>query len=282
MSVVVVSAELPRDERWIGRVLGGRYRLEARLGQGVLATVFRAAELGAIERPCAVKVADAPLPGAYEWLERESRLLARLDGVAAARPYAYGKDDPPWLAMELLPGRPLKARLAEGPLAPAEVVRIGRAAAQTIARLHAREVVHRDVKPSNLLEGPQGITLIDFGAAAAAGEPADALPLGTPAYAAPEQALGGEADPRGDLYALGVVLYELVAGRHPFDGDPVARMRAHAADRPPPPRPASGPGPSPALQALLLALLEKQPQARPRSAGALLDALAALPEAAPA
>jgi serine/threonine-protein kinase len=265
------------EETWIGRLMGGRYRLDERLGQGVLATVYRATEQPGSARTCALKVADAPLPGGDDWLERESQLLARLDGVAAARPYAFARDDgPAWLAMELLPGRPLKGRLGAGPLTPREVARLGRAAAEALARLHARGVVHRDVKPSNLLEGPRGVILIDFGAAAESGEATGTLPLGTPAYAAPEQALGAPADPCGDLYALGVILFELAAGHHPFAGDPVERLVAHADRRPPLPRPPAA-RPAPALEALILALLDKQPSARP-SAGAVVEALAALTE----
>jgi serine/threonine protein kinase len=259
------------EDPLLGRLLGGRFRLSARMGHGAIASVYRA---GAPDGEAAVKVLDELYAGAPPFrrrFEREVALTERLSGQGAPRALGAGEiDGRPWLALELLPGRPLVDRLAEGPIPPREAVAITRALLDALAPAHRLGIVHRDLKPGNVMLLPGGgVKLLDFGTAAASSDEA----LGTPAYAAPEQAGDRAVDARADLYAAGVLLYEMACGRRPFEGDPIALLEAHAAAPPPPPRDLS-----PELETVILRALAKSPADRFETGDAMREALSHAPE----
>jgi serine/threonine-protein kinase len=193
--------------------------------------------------------------------------------VAQVFDYDEGRDEtPPYLVMEYVDGESLSATIArEAPLSPDRVLDVIAAAASALAAAHAAGLVHRDVKPGNLLLARDGqVKITDFGIAHAA----DATPLtrtgallGTPQYVAPEQASGMSATPATDLYGLGVIAYEMLTGRPPYEGPAGAVLLAHR-DSPLPPLPPSAP---PGLGEMVLALTAKDPAARPDGAAAVAD-----------
>ena len=233
----------------VGDVLGQRYRLTERIAVGGMGEVWRATD-DVLGRDVAVKVLKEEYsgdPGFRQRFRAEARHSAALTHPNIAGVYDYGEADrSAYLVMELVPGEPLSDVLArEGSLPPREAMGLLAQAAAGLAVAHAAGVVHRDVKPGNLLVTPDGrVKVTDFGIARAS----DAVPLtatgqvmGTAQYLAPEQAMGRGATSASDVYALGVVGYEALAGRRPFDGDsPMAVAMAHVnAD--PRPLPASLP-----------------------------------------
>jgi serine/threonine-protein kinase len=259
-----------------GRVLGGRYRLRRLLAVGGMGAVW-AAEDAVLGREVAVKVLGEALAGdrrAALRLRREARAAGRLVHPAIARVLDLGEDfGRPYLVMELLHGESLAARLERaGPLAPAEAVRVVVAAADALEVAHRAGIVHRDVKPGNVFVTSGGdVKLLDFGIASTAGDAAltGGDLIGTAAYLAPERVLGHDATPAADVYALGVLLYELLAGRPPFAGDTgpaLAMAQVHAR---PAPLGAVAPLVPPSLAAACERALAKDPAARPPSAAAL-------------
>jgi eukaryotic-like serine/threonine-protein kinase len=269
-----------------GRRLGGRYRIGALLAAGGMGEVWAARDLP-LDRPVAVKVLGGALAGdgrAAERLRREARAAGRLDHANIARVLDLGEQDGrPYLVMELLEGESLAARIDRaGPMAPAEAARVVAAVADALQAAHSAGVVHRDVKPGNvfLTSGGQ-VKVLDFGIASAAGETGLTTGglLGTAAYLAPERALGQPTTPASDLYSLGVVLYELLAGRRPFEGgSDVELAMAHVNARPAP-LALVAPTTPPSLVAACEHALARDPAARPPSAAALARLLR--PPAAP-
>jgi len=212
----------------VGRVLGGRYRLRAALGTGASAQVFLADD-AALGRPVAVKLLHPALAGDTTFLRRfqaEARAAAGLTHPHIMAVYDWGDDeDSPYLVCEYLAGGSLRALLDEGRrLSPSQALLVGLEAAHALHYAHRRGIVHRDVKPGNLLfDGEGRLRIADFGMAralaeAAWTEPAGAL-LGTARYAAPEQVKGESVDGRADIYALSVTLIEAVTGKVPFASD---------------------------------------------------------------
>jgi serine/threonine protein kinase len=265
-----------------GRVLGGRYRLRRLLAAGGMGAVW-AAEDAVLGREVAVKVLGEALAGdqrAALRLRREARAAGRLAHPGIARVLDLGEDaGRPYLVMELLHGESLAGRLARaGPLAPAEAVRVVAAAADALEVAHRAGIVHRDVKPGNVfVTGGGAVKLLDFGIASAANEAAltGGGLIGTAAYLAPERVLGHDATPAADVYALGVLLYELLAGRPPFAGDTgTALAMAHVHARPIPLGEVAPHVPA-ALAAACHRALAKDPAARPSSAAALAALLRA-------
>ncbi|WBB53535.1 protein kinase [Verrucosispora sp. WMMD573] len=209
------------------RCLQRRYRLDEPVGRGGMATVWRGYDLR-LQRTVAVKLLSAPLlgdPAARDRIRREALAAARLDHPGVARVYDYGEQrhltrtPTPFLVMEFVAGSTLAARLrAAGPLPPVEAVRIGREVAAALAAAHEQGIVHRDVKPGNIMLTESGVKVVDFGIAAGAGDdPAepDGQLWGTPSYLPPELTAGAEAVPAGDVFALGVVLAECLTGQAP-------------------------------------------------------------------
>jgi eukaryotic-like serine/threonine-protein kinase len=272
-----------------GRRLGGRYRMGALLAVGGMGEVWAARDL-LLDRTVAVKVLGRALAGdgrAAERLRREARAAGRLEHPNIARVLDLGEHDGrPYLVMELLEGESLAARIDRaGPMPPAEAARIVAAVADALEAAHQAGVVHRDVKPGNVFLCSAGVVkVLDFGIASAAGDAALTTGdlIGTAAYLAPERALGQRATPAADVYALGVVLYELLAGHRPFQaGSEVELAMAHVNADPPSLRQAAPSTPG-FLVAACHTTLAKDPSARPPSAAAfaqLVRAVGPLPPA---
>src|SRR5712691_832913 len=253
------------------RVLGGRYRLLRRIAAGGMGTVWEAEDI-LLHRRVAVKTPSDALaedPGFVERFRREARAAARLAEPNVAGVYDYGEDaGAQYLVMELLHGETLAKRLyRDGRLPAGEAARIAAGVGAALRAAHDAGLVHRDVKPGNVMLTDRGqVKVMDFGiAAAASGVPltATGVTIGTADYLSPEQASGGKAVPTSDVYSLGCVLYEMLTGHPPFTGDtPLAVATAHVQDRPVPVRELAREAP-PALAAACERALAKDPGERP-------------------
>lgn len=267
-----------------GATVGGRYALRAAVGHGGMGTVWRAADT-LLRRDVAVKEVVLP-PGLapsdrdamYERTLREARAAAALQHPAVVQVYdVVTEGGRPWIVMELLDARSLADIVIEdGPLAPRAVAKIGIALLGALEVAHANGVLHRDVKPANVLICVDGrCVLTDFGVARMPTDVQLTTPgmvLGSPHFISPERAMGQDFGPPSDLFSLGVTLYTAVEGRPPFDrGDPIETMHAVVEDPPAPPV-RCGP-----LAGVLMGLLEKDPAHRfdvPRSRAMLRELLA--------
>jgi serine/threonine protein kinase/uncharacterized protein HemY len=206
----------------------GPYRILEQLGRGGMATVFKAYH-AALDRYVAIKALHPAFledPNFHARFQREARVVAKLEHPNIVPIYDFAEyEGRPYLVMKYIEGDTLKARLGEGPVERAELVRVVEAVGAALSYAHQKGILHRDVKPSNvLLARDGGIYLADFGLAriAQAGEStlSSDMMLGTPQYISPEQAMGlGELDERTDIYSFGVMLYELVVGKVPFSAD---------------------------------------------------------------
>jgi serine/threonine protein kinase len=260
-----------------GRLIAGRYRLNAVIGRGGMGLVWRARD-ELLDRDVAVKELAWP---AYfsEQEQRAARQCAAREAQAAARVShpnvirifdVIEEDGSPWIVMELLPRGSLHDLIErEGPLSPAQAATVGLGILAALRAAHAEGIVHRDVKPANILMAEDRVVLTDFGIAQAAGASAlttavDVL-IGSPAYIAPERARGRQCGPPADLWGLGASLYAAVEGRGPFDrdGDALASLAAVVADEPPPATHAG-----PLLWPMISGLLRKDPGKRPSAAEA--------------
>jgi eukaryotic-like serine/threonine-protein kinase len=265
----------------IGRKLG-KYILEAKLGEGGMAAVFQAHH-PQFDRPVAIKILPPTIgqdPSFQARFEREARTIAGLNHPNIIRIYDVDQADGLfYMVTDLLPGGTLEGRLREGGLDRKWSTDVIVKMAEALEYAHARGVIHRDIKPSNILLDADGQpVLADFGIAKLVQGDGDAnltaagMVMGTPAYMAPEQLTGGQPDARSDIYSLGVVLYQLLAGRAPFTGDTMAVVSAHLT-KPPPPLRDYVPDLPPALEAVVLQALSKQPEHRFKSAGVFSQAL---------
>ena len=264
-------------------LLADRYRLGPRIATGGMGEVWRARDV-VLDRDVAVKTLRAEFTDDEDFRSRfraEARHAARLSHPGIASVYDFGESaDRAWLVMELVEGEPLSALLhREGALSPERTLQVIAQTAAALQVAHDGGVVHRDVKPGNLLLRPDGVVKVtDFGIASAV----DATPVtrtgevvGTAYYLSPEQARGDGAGPASDLYALGVVAFECLSGSRPFPGDNAVAVATAHLHSPPPALPASVPAP---LAALVLRMLSKEPGRRPASAGQLAVEAAALRE----
>jgi serine/threonine-protein kinase len=211
----------------IGTVLSGRYRLEAKLGSGGMSTVYLARDQ-TLDRQVAVKVMHREMSEQPEQLERfrqEARAVAKLSHPNVVSVIDAGEDGGhPYIVFEYVEGETLKQRIGrEGALDPQEAIAYAIEVARGLSVAHARKMVHRDIKPQNILIDAEGrAKLTDFGISRQLeqdGMTATGRVLGTTDYVAPEQAMGHGADPRSDIYSLGVVLYEMLVGQVPFSAD---------------------------------------------------------------
>jgi serine/threonine-protein kinase len=278
---------------WTGRVLDGRFELGEPLGKGGMGTVYNARQLS-VDREVAVKVirqAIADEPEVAKRFLREARLASRLVATGLVSIFDFGQtaEGELYLVMELVHGKTLSSIVeAAGRLPAARVVPIALQLCDALEAAHAAGIIHRDLKPGNvmILDEPRSVErvkVLDFGLAKSITSEGttkltatDAL-LGTPLYMAPEQITGQPVDARTDLYALGCVLYEMLAGKPPFADVTMTLVLAMHTGTPPPPLPADVPAP---LAATVMRLLEKAPERRYASAGELGAALAASTSAA--
>jgi serine/threonine-protein kinase len=258
--------------------LGGRYRLVERLGDGGMSVVWRAYD-EVLGRPVAVKVLAGERVRDAEsrsWIRAEAKAAARLSHPHISGVYDYGEargdsdERVPYVVMELVAGPTLAQRLEEGPLPVRTALLVCAQVAAALAAAHARGLVHRDIKPGNVILSPVGAKVVDFGIAAVAGarESIDGGVLwGTPAYLAPERLCGGEVVPASDVYALGLLLYRLLAGGSPWPVETVTQMLIAQQYREPSRLPPLT-GVDPAVTDLCRRCLAKDPAERPDAAEA--------------
>ncbi len=268
-----------------GQHIADRYQLDRRIAVGGMGEVWEASDTR-LGRSVAVKVLRPELTDDPEFLHRfriEARTVASLDHAGIAGVHDYGEDEgvggrrTAWLVMELVRGEPLSTLIARGPLPTEETLRILEEAAWALQAAHERGFVHRDVKPGNILVRTDGmVKLTDFGIAKAA----DAVPvtrsgmvMGTAHYIAPEQASGGEAGPAGDVYSLGIVGYECLAGHRPFRAESAVAVAMMQVRDQPPPLPDSVPA---YARELIEAALVKDPTKRYATGGEFAAAVAAV------
>jgi serine/threonine protein kinase len=236
------------------RTLGGRYRLEQRIGIGGMSEVWRAHD-HVLDRRVAVKIMAPAMRRAVgdddcvDVVRAEARSAARLAHPNVAGVHDFGMSaspghDQPYIVMELVEGQTLGTHLAAGPLDWRIAVRVCAEVAAALAAAHAEHVVHRDVKPANIMLTPSGAKVLDFGIAASAGQcdpHDDGTVMGTPAYVAPERFEGVPATPATDMYALGVLLYHCLSGRLPWPADTgTGLIHSHRFEPPAPLPPLDG------------------------------------------
>ena len=257
-----------------GRLLDGRYAVTARIAHGGMATVYRATDTR-LDREVALKVMHVELARDDDFVRRfigEAKSVARLSHQNVVAVYDQGADGPfLYLAMEYIHGRTLRQLLRErGWFSPAAALDIMTGVLDGLAAAHASGIVHRDVKPENVLLTADGrVKVADFGLAraqAAAGQTRAGLLIGTVAYVPPEQVTGEATGPRGDVYSAGVMLFELLTGRQPFRGDtPLSVAYQHVNQDVPAPS-SLMPGIPSAVDQLVLAATSRDPARRPGDA----------------
>src|SRR5215467_3697828 len=288
-----VSASKSQDPM-LGRVIAGRYRLEARAGEGGMGIVYRARHV-LIDRVVALKLIRPDLRGETHlraWMLREARAANRVDHAHIIDIHDIGETEEGelYLVMEYLVGTSLSSELARGSTQLSRGVDILEQMCAALARAHDLGVVHRDLKSDNILLTTRGgrkdfVKILDFGLAHLAMDPRLApkgAVFGTPEYMAPEQARGEEATPQSDLYALGVLFFEMLTGQLPFrsnDRETLLEMQRSA----PPPKPRSiKPDTLPAAESMVLKLLEKDRRKRYQDAHHMHEELKALQRSLPA
>ena len=261
--------------------LGGRYTLTERIAIGGMGEVWKARDK-VLGRIVAVKILKEEYTGDPGFLERfraEARNTALLNHPGVANVFDYGEEDnSAYLVMELVPGSPLSSIIErEGTLPPDRVLNFIAQTARALAAAHSQGLVHRDVKPGNLIITPDDrVKVTDFGIARLANQvplTATGQVMGTAQYLAPEQATGQAATASSDMYSLGIIGYECLVGRRPFTGESQIAIALAQVNDPPPPLPESIPA---AARALIMCLLAKDPAQRPKDATALASAVDAI------
>ncbi len=276
---------MPRAPDLSGVALDGRYELHAVIGEGTFGRVYRGLDRR-LARPVAVKVIKPWWSEDPEWVrsfEREAQLLASISDPGIVQIYDVGAaPEGLYYVAELVEGESLARALERGPMVPELAGEIAIQLCHALAHAHADRVVHRDIKPENvLISGDGRIKVGDFGVARLAEGSTDgagATVVGTPRYMAPEQAQGGRISPATDVYGVGVVLYEMLAGRPPFAGRSAVELAVSHVTEPPPPLPQVVPA---ALVEVVVRALAKKPAERygdgAEMAGALAQALVGAP-----
>ena len=270
----------------------GRYHIEAELGRGAMGVVYKAHD-PMLDRTVALKTIalDEAAHDREEYQARffqEAKAVARLNHPAVITIYDFGEEDAlAYMAMELLGGSELSVRLAEGQPSIREAVAIAEQVAEGLAFAHDSGVIHRDIKPGNVMLLPRGrVKIMDFGIARL--KLSDVATqvgtrLGTPRYMSPEQVGGGALDHRTDIFSLGIVLYEMLTGARLFHGEDLTQVMHSVATFEPPPPSRINPQVTPLLDLVVKRALEKKPDARYASAWEMVDDLRhCLQELAPA
>jgi serine/threonine-protein kinase len=286
------SVELATDPL-VGRLLDGRYRLDGALARGGMATVYTATDTR-LDRVVAVKVMRPALAEDPEFVARfarEARAAARLSSPEVVAVHDQGTDPSTgtaYLVMEYVSGRTLRDVIRDqGPLSPARALSLLEPVLRALAAAHGAGLVHRDVKPENVLLGDDGrVKVADFGLARAIATSnltaTTGVLIGTVAYLAPEQVEYGTADPRTDVYAAGILLWEMLTGTPPYSADsPLSVAYRHVHDDVPPPSTVVH-GIPPAVDELVVRATRRDPAARPADGGAFLAELSAVRATLPA
>jgi formylglycine-generating enzyme required for sulfatase activity len=230
----LVIAGSGKSDPMVGRLLAGRFHLQKKIGEGGMGAIYKAEHTG-MGRICAIKLLTLLSPGddAVARFKREAKMASRIDNPHAVTIYDFGQseDGTLFLAMEFIDGVPLSRLISQERVLPAtRAIHIASQIAEGLAAAHALEIIHRDLKPDNIMLTRKGAALdyvkvLDFGIAkTVADDSADNLTktgfvLGTPVYMSPEQLLGEKLDPRSDIYSLAIIVYEMLSGRLPFEGE---------------------------------------------------------------
>lgn len=280
------STLLEQVDELIGRVIGGRYRIQARVAEGGMASIYKARQ-EQLERTVAVKVLGRMLsedPVHKERFLREARAANRIhhENVVDVTDFGETEDGLVYLVMEYLEGESLADVVTRGPVTLRRAVEILHPVCLGLQRAHDLGILHRDIKPENIFlvrrqDGGEGVKLLDFGLAQILGDKrltTAGQVFGTPEYLSPEQAMGAEVTARSDLYALGVVFYEMMTGRLPFTGSAARLIYQHLHELPKPPSHVRPEVPA-EVDDLVLKLLRKEPAERFASAREFDEALTA-------
>ncbi len=282
----------PAAKDLVGTTYAGRFRIDGYIDSGVMGSVYRATQTDR-NRTVALKVINAELVEEQEIIarfHREMRVTAAIKHPNTVRVHQYGhtKNGELYLAMELLEGKSLdEVMLDEGPMKPERVANIAGQIASALGAAHAEKVVHRDLKPENIIvhqtpEVDTWVKVLDFGLAHVADPDnendeqltAYGARVGTPYYMAPEYVQTFELDHRSDLYALGILMYEMITGRPPFKGGPYEVLHKHVKEQVPPMASVYADLDCPPwLETLIMSLLSKNPDERPQSAGEVVSIL---------
>jgi serine/threonine-protein kinase len=286
----LLKENVPSEEQAIGRTLDGKYRIDGFLKRGGMGSVYRGTHV-LLNKPVAIKLIRPELVTSHDIVERffrEARAAAKLShpNIVTVHDLGQTEDGTLYIIMEIVAGQSLKDLIvAEGPWAAARALRFCRGVASALSLAHRNGIVHRDLKPQNIMvfqdsEGNESPKLLDFGIAKTLEPDSPALTstgmvLGTPHYMSSEQAKGMPADQRSDIYALGVILYEMLVGKVPFDDKSIPSILVkHLTEPPRPPSTLRG-GIPPEVETLVLRCLEKDPEKRFQTADDLGKALAA-------
>ena len=280
----------------VPQFIAGRFRIEREIGTGGMGTVYLATHLG-LERPVAVKIIKREFAGDADVADRflrEARTMAKLHHPHAAMIFDAGNlpDGRHFIVMEFVEGETLSQTLArEGRFSAARAIDIATQICDVLEEAHRLGIIHRDLKPSNILLGKRGVCVLDFGVAKVLASSAESTAtcastgsgqlIGTPRYMSPEQCLGQRVGARSDLYSLGVLLYEMLAGRPPFVDPLQSALLIKQATAPAPPLPKLRPDIARPLALAVHTLLAKRPDDRPRTAAtakALLERSITRPE----
>lgn len=270
----------------------GSYRLISRLGAGGMGEVWRAEDMRLL-RPVAIKILSERIASDPEWKARflrEARTIAQMNHPNIATIYSIEQEgEMLFIAMELVEGESLATVLARGPVPPRETVRILIDVNEALLEAHEKGIVHRDVKPDNIIVAKRSVKVLDFGIAKQTNPTSidsktltqGGMIVGTPYYMSPEQALGKQVDSRSDIFSVGVVMYEMLAGRRPFDGETVTETMMNIIMNEPADLASISPGIPRALADVVRRALQKKQEARYQTAGEMIEAMRSIDFDAP-